>query len=534
MNYWPILLFLPFIQCVYKSSQLWSNVIQLNWSETLPMNVLHYSFSLSACPKCHLLICKHTSLAELDFHADQQEKQCSTTTISMEEPSQQHLSDGTNIYIFPSTESDNRYSWTTFGTNFNQSGCTLNNLQMNNERFDEDIPFADENIRDSTPTIDQIVRIQSERANPPPPPSINLFHPNPIQRSLDHTFVDSSSHLRNSLLLILLYLLTNTIDIVLIYIYSHCHYIHLLSFVGMMMLFDMILWINNLIQSQTIPSYLLLIPFSVRFYLLYQLLEFLLIIIDRKKNRSIFYSLYQMKKPKVYQNLTLFYLIHSGFSALINLYFWSKNFQFSTEYSLNMDYFIPQWSTEITSSIHWPISHLIPSSSLYVFISILYSIIINYSLQSTYLISQRFSLFIVLSRLCLIIPRIYTFIFLFHFNTPWLLVTFVILHLILMITFLFDRSKCQHRQKTIFIQIIFSLITHQSIDHLGVNAFISLENILIFVYRLYLEIFSLSHTLVTMRFILFISILVSLQILGFLMDILSKYFLYRRRNVSKF
>lgn len=483
------------------------------------MNVLHYSFSLSACPKCHLLICKHTSLANLDFHTDQQQhqdKQCSRTMIS----SQQHLSDGTNLYLFPSTISNNRYSWTTFGTNCNQSESTLNHPRTE----EENIPFAEENIRNSslllTPTIDQSIDL--------PRPTIDLFHPTsfPSVKSLDY----SSSHLRTSLFLILFFLLTNTIDIVLIYIYYHFHYIYLLAFLSMIILCDLIFWINHLIQSRTIPSYLLLIPLSIRFYLLYHLLEFLLIIIDRKKNPQIFHWLYQMKKPKLYQNLALFYLIHSGFFTLINLYFWSNNFQFLNDYSLTMDYFIPQWYNELPSSIHWEL----PSPSIYVLISILYYLIVNYSLLSTYLIFKRFACLVILSRLCLIIPRIYTFIFLFHFNTRWILMTFVLLHLSLIMTFLFDRSKFQHRKKTIFLQIIFSFITHQPIDDLPVNVLISLENISVLIYQLYSQILSLSDTQIILRLIVFMSVLISLQILGFLLDILSKYLFYRSRTVSKF
>jgi len=138
------------------------------------MNVLHYSFSLSACPKCHLLICKHTSLADLDFNSDQQQKQCSNTPISIRNNlenscQQEHPSHDTNFYIFPSTTSDNRYSWTTFGTDSHESTNILNNLSSNNETICENIPFANENIINSSlllkPTFNQIVRTQSEKFN---------------------------------------------------------------------------------------------------------------------------------------------------------------------------------------------------------------------------------------------------------------------------------------------------------------------------------------------------------------------------------
>jgi len=294
------------------------------------MNVLHYSFSLSACPKCHLLICKHTSLADLDFNLDQQQVQCSNTTISIENnlqiSSQQHLSNGgTNVYIFPSTTINNRYSWTTFGTDFNENI----NLSSNNETICENTPFANENIINSTliipsPTLNQIVQTQSEKCN----------HIKYIESSYSYLLI---------LFLILSFLITNTIDIVLIYIYYHTNSIYLISFLSIIILCDMILWINNLIQSNSMSFYVLLIPFSIRFYLLYELLELLIILFDKNKNRQLLNSLYKIKKQKLYHHLTLFYFIHTGFLVFINLYIWSNDFQFSTKFYLNMDYFIPQW-----------------------------------------------------------------------------------------------------------------------------------------------------------------------------------------------
>ena len=315
------------------------------------MNVLHYSFSLSACPKCHLLICKHTSLAELDFNTDQQEN---NTTISIENnlqnPHQQQLSDGINLYIFPSTTFDNRYSWTTFGTEFDESSSTIGNLSSNNETICENIPFANENILNSslflTPTLNQLVRTQSERFNQPQQP-ISL--PRNLSLSTIYNKSSSSSSENQSypsffiLLLILTFLITNTIDIVLIYIYYHTNYIYLISFLSTILLCEMILWINSLIQSNKIPSYLLLIPFSRRFYYLYKLLELLIILFEKNQNRQLFDLVYKMKEQKLYRQLTLFYLIHTGFFTFVNLYFWSNKFQISTRFFLNMDSFIPQW-----------------------------------------------------------------------------------------------------------------------------------------------------------------------------------------------
>ncbi|CAF4044660.1 unnamed protein product, partial [Rotaria sp. Silwood2] len=61
---------------------------------------------------------------------------------------------------------------------------------------------------------------------------------------------------------------------------------------------------------------------------------------------------------------------------------------------------------------------------------------------------------------------------------------------------------------------------------------ISLENISIFLHRLYLETFS-SHNETTVRLIIFISILISSQIIGFLFDILSKNILYRTGTTNQ-
>lgn len=173
-------------------------------------------------------------------------------------------------------------------------------------------------------------------------------------------------------------------------------------------------------------------------------------------------------------------------------------------------------------SHYWEISDIIPASSIFVLISILYYLIINYSLLSTYLIYKRFSFRIIFSRLCLIIPRIYIFIFIFHLNTWWLAMIFILVHLILFLILLYDQLKFQYKQKTIFLQIIFSFIIHQSIDNRTINVLIFLENISIFLYQIYLEIFTYSYTQITLRLIIFISILISLEIIGFIINILCR------------
>jgi len=185
-------------------------------------------------------------------------------------------------------------------------------------------------------------------------------------------------------------------------------------------------------------------------------------------------------------------------------------------------------------SSDWEISNPIPASSLFVLISILYNLIINYSFLSTFLLYKRFSLIIILSRLCLIIPRIYTFIFLFHLNTWWLSISLFVVHLILIIIILiFDRSKLKFKQNKIFLQIIFSLITHQTIDDISINSLILLENILIFLHRIYFEIFSFYHYQTIIRLSIFISILISLQIIGFILNILLKYIRYQTKSITK-
>jgi hypothetical protein len=197
-----------------------------------------------------------------------------------------------------------------------------------------------------------------------------------------------------------------------------------------------------------------------------------------------------------------------------------------------------------TVSLNWtrpifyqqiPLNIRLPSSSTFVMTSICYHLIINYCLLSTFLGLKRRTLIIILSllsRFCLILTRIYTFIFLFRLNAWWFAITFSIVHISLMITLLIDRSKFEENQKKIFLKLIFSFLTHSSINDISINALISLENISIFLHRLYLETFS-SHNETTLRLIIFLSILISLQIIGFLFDILSKNVLYRSETTNQ-
>ncbi|CAF1008115.1 unnamed protein product [Rotaria sordida] len=616
------------------------------------MDVLHYSFSLSACPKCHLLVCKHTSLANLDFRSieQQQEKQSiieSNNTIStnVKNRCQRFSSHGMNFYILPSTTtttttatSNNRHSWTTFGTGSNESINTLENLSIDNETLCDNIPFANENIIHSSlslkPALNQIVRTQSERCQKNFKPRICLtksysfstiyttpkstksltLSPHSIQQNKKQT---NKLHSKFSILFIIIliisYLLTNTLDIVLLYIYYHTNFIYFIIFLLILLICDIILWLNNLIDMKNLSTRLLLIPFLLRFYILYKLVELLIIIFNKNfiDHTQIFNSSlstpssssttttletnlsqttnscfihnqyinqsYKTMKRRLFQYLTLFYLIHSSLVIFINLYFWSNNFQSSTKSILNMNYFIPQWTTDNdlllstsmnmipvrssltywpkfdndrkhtfrrTMSLNWtrpifyrqiPINIPVPSSYAFIITSIFYHLIINYCLLSTFLILERTSLIIILSilsRFCLIITRIYTFIFLFHLNAWWFAITFCIVHFSLMISLIFDRSTFKDNQKKIFIKLIFSFLTHSSINDLSINALISLENISIFLHRLYLETFSL-HNETTVRLIIFISILISSQIIGFLFDILSKNILYRTGTTNQ-
>jgi hypothetical protein len=101
-----------------------------------------------------------------------------------------------------------------------------------------------------------------------------------------------------------------------------------------------------------------------------------------------------------------------------------------------------------------------------------------------------------------------------------------------MITLLLDRAKFQDNRRRIFIKLMFSFLTHSSINDVSINALVSLENISVFLHRLYLETFS-SHNETTLRLIIFISILITLQIIGFLFDILSKNILYRTETTNQ-
>ena len=190
-------------------------------------------------------------------------------------------------------------------------------------------------------------------------------------------------------------------------------------------------------------------------------------------------------------------------------------------------------------SLNWtrqiPLSIRLPSSSTFIITSIFYHLIINYCFLSTFLILERRSLIIIvsiLSRFCLIITRIYTFIFLFRLNAWWFAITFSIVHFSLMIILLIDRAKFKDNHRRIFIKLIFSFITHSSINDASINALVSLENISVFLHRLYLETFS-SHNETTLRLIIFISILITLQIIGFLFDILSKNIFYRSETTNQ-
>ena len=183
-----------------------------------------------------------------------------------------------------------------------------------------------------------------------------------------------------------------------------------------------------------------------------------------------------------------------------------------------------------------PLSIRLPSSSSFVITSIFYHLIINYCLLSICLTIKRKSwlnIIQIFSRCCLILTRIYTFIFLFRLNAWWFVLIFLIVHFALMLTLLIDRKRSYDKQSTsIFLQLIFSFLTHCSINDVSINALISLENISIFLHRLYLETFS-SQNETTVRLIVCLSVLISLQILGVLFDILSRNYSYRTATTNQ-
>ena len=183
------------------------------------------------------------------------------------------------------------------------------------------------------------------------------------------------------------------------------------------------------------------------------------------------------------------------------------------------------------SSSFLPASIPFPSASSFVLTSIFFHSIVNYALLSTFLVVDRSAAAILLSivsRLTLILTRLYACVFLFRLNTWWLPVTFIMVHLTLLLTLLCDRSKLASRRFPLLIQLVFSLVTHSSIDDRSINVLISLENISIFLHRLYLETYLDASDKRTVRLIIFLSVLIALQVIGLLVDILTKALLKRR------
>ena len=356
------------------------------------MDVLHHAFSLSACPKCHLLICKHTSLANLDFHTIEKDEQ--HASINLPHPYQRLSTHGMNFYLLPSTIVNNRYSWTTFGSQSMGSIETLKN--------EEDIPFADENIISMSlplkPTMTHIVRTQSERYPKHVSPEFYLTKsfsfstintsttPKSIISSVSSPRIEQDDHRRQKcpwnvslfilMFLVLSYLMTNTLDIVLLYVYYHINSLTFILFTCVLLACDLILWINNLLNYRNLPTRLLLIPFILRFYLLYELVEYMISLFNKNSmidsemsdsssspsssttttletnlSRTTKVPLipssshHHLKtiKRRLYQTLLIFSLTHSSLIAFVNLYFWSNNFQLTVNSSLTMDYILPYW-----------------------------------------------------------------------------------------------------------------------------------------------------------------------------------------------
>jgi hypothetical protein len=313
-----------------------------------------------------------------------------------------------NFYVLPSptASNNNRHSWTTFGTGSIESTNTLQNSSINHETLCDNIPFANENIIHSSlplkPRLNQIVRTQSERCQKNFKPHIcltksysfsTIYTTPKSNKSLTlsphiQPNINQSKNLHSNLsifilsILILSYLITITLDIVLLYIYYHTNNLYFLGFIFIILTGDIILWINNLIDVKNLSTRLLLIPFALRFHILYELVELMIIIFNKTSinNTQLFHSSstpsssttttletnlsqtidsslihhhhqedqslsYKIKKRRLYHYLKLFYLIHSSLLVFVNLYFWSNHFQISTKSTLNMDYFIPQWTT---------------------------------------------------------------------------------------------------------------------------------------------------------------------------------------------
>jgi hypothetical protein len=376
------------------------------------MDVLHHSFSLSACPKCHRLVCKHTSLADLDFRPTEPEHDSSATqpnhltsirsaASTSKTPYPRLSSHGMNFYILPLATADHHYSWTTFGTDSIETSHILDTISIDDETLCDDIPFADENIIRSCASLksplNQIVRTQSERCPKNFRPHFYLTKSfsfstiytapkssttSPRQQSDEQSSNKCSWNPSQwtLVLLILSYLLTNTFDIVLLYIYYHTNSLYFIIFVFILLTCDIVLWINNVIEFKSLSTRFLLVPFVLRVYLLYGLVELLLPVVHRNSNdrthildssstpssststtletnrshtidSSFIHAEHQthscktIKRPLLHY-LTVFYLIHSSLLTFINLYFWTNNFQPSSQSLLNMDYFVPRWTTD--------------------------------------------------------------------------------------------------------------------------------------------------------------------------------------------
>ena len=271
------------------------------------MDVLHYSFSLSACPKCHLLVCKHTSFANLDFRSIEQDKQsiieCNKRDSDISKNHYQRLSShGMNFYILPPTNtSDNHHSWTTFGTGSIESTNTLEKYSIDHNTLCDNIPFANESIINSSlpskPAFNQIVRTQSECCQKKFKPRICLtksysFSTIYTTPKSNHSLTLSPKIQQNRnqskrlnlnfsmlflIVLIISYLLTNTLDIVLLYIYYHTNYLYFTMCTITVLTYDIISWLNNFIDTKNLSVRLLLIPFTLRFYILYELIELMVI-----------------------------------------------------------------------------------------------------------------------------------------------------------------------------------------------------------------------------------------------------------------
>ncbi|CAF0904504.1 unnamed protein product [Didymodactylos carnosus] len=287
------------------------------------MNVLHYSSSLTSCPKCKRLVCEHTSIADVSFTYPMpitnifEETKHSNRSILTHE--QLLSSNGINFYILPKALST---SWTTFGSdeNIDDDQKTLCNELEDNDDDDDDIPFSKELRKDSTiisfAFSSSVIRTQSDRRDYRPNVfvhrslSTDILRLNKCEPTTLNILRDSSDYERHerpsniltnisNIILLLLFLITHIIDIVILYVY-HIHTNLTMTFIVLacVVFSDVIVWFNivydyircKVTLCSSFESKVLLVPFVFRLYLLIKLLRILTHNFNNHHSSSHFYS----------------------------------------------------------------------------------------------------------------------------------------------------------------------------------------------------------------------------------------------------